>query len=60
MKKHNRTREKLLERLKQLRLAQEAFGTAWANLPSGSTESEKQYAFNRGFAWAIEKIREIA
>jgi hypothetical protein len=58
--KRNRTREKLLERIRQLKLAREAFQEVWAHLPGGSTEEMKQYQFNRGFDWAMNKLKEIA
>jgi hypothetical protein len=56
----DRTREALLERLRQLKLAREAFDTAQGKLTYDSTEWKAQNEFNEGFDWAMEKIKEIA
>jgi hypothetical protein len=59
-RQRDRTREKMLERIRQLRLARDAFRYALEVLPSGSVEETAQRNFNRGFDWVIERIREIA
>lgn len=58
-RKRDRTREALLERLRQLKLARDAFWYSYLNL-SGGEYKIKAEGFINGFDWAVKRIREIA
>jgi hypothetical protein len=49
----------LLERLRQLKLARDAFWYSYLNL-SGGEYKIKAEGFINGFDWAVKRIREIA
>ena len=61
-KKRNRdyTREALLKRLRELKIAREAFQDATWEMTSDNPVFQRRRDFNRGFDWAINKIKGIA
>lgn len=58
--KRNRTREKVIRKVRQLAIAEEAFCNVASRLIYGSHEHTLHQAFLTGFRWAVFKIKEIA
>ena len=58
--KRDRTRERVIRKVRQLAIAEEAFENAMSRLAYNSTEHTLHEAFLMGFRWAFRKIKEIA